>query len=195
MKSEFSLHTVSKGEAATILLKHHYLKDISKGFKSGFNYGLYRGGDFVGVIIFTGFPVPELVKGMFGLERDNQRGLYELSRLCLIPDVQKEEHNIASFFIAKAIKKLRAETTVRCILSYADEGFHSGVVYKASNFGYYGLTAKKKDFWILEDKVYIKHSRGKIKGLAGEWRDRNRKHRYVMIYDKKLRKQMRWVAQ
>jgi hypothetical protein len=106
-KNDFKIEKISKEEAGTILLKYHYLKDISKGFKSGFNYGLFKEDCLVGVIIFTGFPVPELAKGMLGLGRTEQQGLFELSRLCLEPNIQKEEHNLASWFISKAIRELR----------------------------------------------------------------------------------------
>ncbi|MCP4056652.1 MAG: hypothetical protein GY820_05660 [Gammaproteobacteria bacterium] len=185
-KSDLTIEVVSKAECAKILMKWHYLKDISKGFKSGVNYGLKLDGDIVGVCIFTGFPVPELAKGLFGLERSDQKGLFELSRLCLSPDIQENEHNVASWFVSRAIKKLR-KTYARAILSYADDDFHKGTVYRASNFAYYGLTDKKKDFWILQDDgSYKKHSRGKTKGIKGEWRDRSRKHRFLLVFDKKL---------
>ena len=188
MKSDFSIQSIDKKAASEILLKYHYLKNISKGFKSGFNYGLFRGQECVGVIIFTGFPVPELAKGLFGLDRNNQQGLFELSRLCLKPDVQNSEHNLASWFVSKSIKILKNQTHVRAILSYADADYHSGTVYKACNFSYYGLSAPKKDFWIKQDDgSFIKHSRGKVKGLEGEWRNRSRKHRFLITYDKNLK--------
>ena len=186
-KNDFKIEKISKEEAGTILLKYHYLKDISKGFKSGFNYGLFKEDCLVGVIIFTGFPVPELAKGMLGLGRTEQQGLFELSRLCLEPNIQKEEHNLASWFISKAIRELRRDTEVKVILSYADSEFHEGTVYKACNFDYYGLSAPKKDFWIENpDGTFKKHSRGKTKNVKGEWRRRSRKHRYLMIFDKIL---------
>lgn len=186
-KEEYNISIVSKQEAGSILLKYHYLKDISKGFKSGYNYGLWLGSELVGICIYTGFPVPELSKGMLGLERDNQKGLFELSRLCLKPEVQQTEHNLASWFVSKTIKELRKTTKVRVILSYADSKFHSGIVYKASNFIYYGLTETRKDFWIKQfDGSYIKHSRGKTIGVDGEWRERSRKHRFVLVFDKSL---------
>ena len=145
----------------------------------------------VGVCIYTGFPVPELVKGMYGLERSDQGGFYELSRLCLEPVIQKSEHNLSSWFVSRTIKLLRKAHDVRSILSYADNDHHSGIVYKACNFKYYGLTARKKDFWILQnDGSYQKHSRGKMKGIVGEWRDRSRKHRFVMQFDNSL--EMKW---
>lgn len=188
MKEDFELHPISKVNAGLILDKYHYLKDISKGFKSGINLGLFHKQNLVGVCIFTGFPVPELVVGMFGLDRKDQEGFFELSRLCLHPEIQQSEHNIASWFVSRAIKMLRKSYPVRALLSYADCGFHQGIIYKACNFKYYGLSDARKDFWIKQsDGSFIKHSRGKTKGVAGEWRDRNRKHRFVLIYDKTLK--------
>lgn len=181
------IKSISKQEASTLLLKFHYLKDISKGFKSGYNYGLFIEDQLMGVIIFTGFPVPELVVGAFGLERDDQEGFFELSRLCLHPTVQLPNKNIASQFVSKSIKLLRKSVKVRAILSYADCDHHKGIIYQACNFKYYGKSTVKKDFWIkLEDGKYVKHSRGKTKGIQGEWRNRSQKHRYMLTYDKSL---------
>lgn len=187
-KGDFSIRLVSKADAAHILTTFHYLKDISKGFKSGYNYGLFMHDNLVGVCIFTGFPVPELAKGMLGLDRSDQKGLFELSRLCIHPLIQTAEHNLASWFVSRTIRQLRKETDVRVILSYADADFHKGTVYLACNFDYYGLTKTKKDFWIRQqDGSFVKHSRGSVKGLSGEWRNRSRKHRYVMVFDKTLK--------
>ncbi len=89
--------------------------------------------------------------------------------------------------MSRSIRLLRKEKSVRAILSYADSTFHSGTVYKACNFKYYGLTEAKKDFFIKQsDGTFIKHSRGKVKGIEGEWRGRSVKHRYVLVYDKNL---------
>ncbi len=187
MKNDFHISLITKKQSEALLLTHHYLKDISRGFKSGYNFGLFKDNKVVGVCIFTGFPVPELSKGMLGLPREQQEGLFELSRLCLEPLVQETEHNLASWFVSRCIKQLCKLTKVRIILSYADSEFHNGIVYKACNFKYYGTTDSKKDFWIKqEDGTFKKHSRGKIKGLDGEWRDRTMKHRYVYQIDKSL---------
>ena len=191
MKSDYTTDRVRKSDAADLLLRFHYLKDVSKGFKSGYNYGLYKKNDFSplniggiqGVCIFTGLPVPEIAKGAFGLERHEQQGLFELSRLCIHPDTQEREYNITSWFVSKAIKNLRRETEVKAIISYADSDRHSGTIYRACNFMYCGLSDAKKDFYYADG---TKHSRGKVKGAEGEWKDRSRKHRYVMVFDKKL---------
>ena len=102
MKSDFYIDKVGKEEIKELLYTYHYLKDESKDFKSGFNYGLFRSsvsdilrvGGCLGTCIFTGLPVPEIAVGAFGLERNQQEGIYELSRLCIHPEIQKEEYNI-----------------------------------------------------------------------------------------------------
>ena len=191
MKSDYHIDRVNKSDAADLLLRFHYLKDISKTFKSGYNYGLYKNNEFCplniggiqGVCIFTGLPVPEIAQGAFGLERDEQEGLFELSRLCIHPVTQQEEYNITSWFVSRAIKQLRKETKVRAIISYADSEHHGGTIYRACNFRYCGLSDPKKDFYFSDG---TKHSRGKIGNAEGEWRDRSRKHRYVMVFDRSL---------
>ena len=192
MKTDYYIDRVNKSDAAELLLRYHYLKDISKTFKSGYNYGLYKSNDFSplniggiqGVCIFTGLPVPEIAKGAFGLERHEQQGLFELSRLCIHPDTQQREYNITSWFVSKAIKRLRKDTEVKAIISYADSDYHHGTIYRACNFRYCGLSEPKKDFYFADG---TKHSRGSVKGCDGEWKDRSRKHRYVMVFDKKLK--------
>jgi len=192
MKSEFYIDKVSKEEIKDLLYTHHYLKDESKDFKSGFNYGLFRStfecplniGGCLGTCVFTGLPVPEIAVGAFGLERNQQQGIYELSRLCIRPDIQKEEYNITSWFLSRCIRRFRKDATVRAILSYADADHHTGVIYRACNFQYYGLTDPKKDFYYADG---TKHSRGSIRGADGEWRDRSRKHRYLMVFEKGLK--------
>lgn len=188
MKSDYYVKLTTKQNVKPLLEKHHYLSKIQRGFKSGFNYALYYKGDIVGVCIFTGIPVKELLKGMLGGDfNDSQEGLFELSRLVLDPDVQEREHNMAGWFASKSIMLLRRHTDVRLILSYADDGFHQGTVYKALGFDYYGLSAPKKDFWFeLEDGTFLKHSRGTVKGKKGEWRPRNRKHRFLKVFDESL---------
>jgi len=198
VKSDYHIDRVNKSDAADLLLRFHYLKDISKTFKSGYNYGLYKNNEFCplniggiqGVCIFTGLPVPEIAKGAFGLERNEQQGLFELSRLCIHPNTQQEEYNITSWFVSRAIKQLRKDTKVRAIISYADSEHHGGTIYRACNFRYCGLSDPKKDFYFSDG---TKHSRGKIGDAEGEWRDRSRKHRYVMTFDKSL--ELLWSEQ
>ena len=200
MKSDFYIDRVGKEDIKELLYTYHYLKDESKDFKSGFNYGLYRRsftdilriGSCLGACIFTGLPVPEIAVGAFGLERNQQEGIYELSRLCIHPDLQKEEYNITSWFVSRCIRRFRKDATVRAILSYADSNHHAGTIYRACNFQYYGLTDPKKDFYYADG---TKHSRGSVSGIDGEWRDRSRKHRYLMVFQKELKNRLTWEEQ
>jgi hypothetical protein len=196
-KTDFYIDKVTKKQAEDLLLKYHYLSEISKSFKSGYNYGLFKNNDFcplniggpVGVCIFTGLPVPEIAQGAFGLKRNEQQGLFELSRLCLHPDTQSCEYNITSWFVSRSIRQLRKDTEVKAIISYADSDYHSGTIYRACNFKYAGLTDPKKDFYYSDG---TKHSRGRVKGSEGEWKERSRKHRYVMVFDKELENHLTW---
>ena len=199
MKDDFYIDNVKKCEVRDLLNTFHYLKDESKDFKvSPYSYGLYRNsvtdvlhiGGCLGVCIFTGLPVPEIAVGAFGLQRHEQEGLYELSRLCVHPDVQREEYNITSWFVSRCIKRFRKDTEVKAILSYADSSRHNGTVYRATNFKYYGLSDPKKDFYYADG---TKHSRGSVKGVEGEWRERTRKHRFVLLFDKSLN--IKWNEQ
>lgn len=166
--------------------KFHYLHKEGFKFRSGVNYGLFLNNNLIGVAVYNGLSVPETAKGCFGLERNQQEGIFELGRLAL--DYKMYERNLTSWFLSATIRKLRKDNNVRAILSYADSDKHTGFIYQATNFKYYGLTAPKSDFWILqEDGTYKKHQRGKIKGLKGEYRPRSRKHRYLLIFDSKLK--------
>ena len=195
--TQYFIDRVGKEEIKNLLYTYHYLKDESKDFKSGYNYGLFRSsvtdilhvGECLGACVFTGLPVPEIAVGAFGLQRHEQEGLYELSRLCIHPDIQKTEYNITSWFVSRCIKRFRKDANVRAILSYADANHHTGVIYRACNFTYYGLTASKKDFYYADG---TKHSRGSIKGVEGEWKERSRKHRYLMVFDKELKNRLTW---
>jgi hypothetical protein len=182
VKKYYSVEQITKKMARPVLEEYHYLTGIAKDFRSGYNYGLFHHRRVCGVTIFTGIAVPELPKSIFGIE--NQDGLFELSRLALASDIQEVEHNITSWFVARAIKQFRKDADVKAILSYADSDYHIGTIYSALNFKYYGLTDPKKDFWFNDG---TKHSRGKVAGREGEWRDRSRKHRYLMVFDKSLK--------
>jgi hypothetical protein len=189
--TQFFIDRVGKEEIKDLLYTYHYLKDESKDFKSGYNYGLFRSsitdilhvGGCLGACVFTGLPVPEIAVGAFGLQRHEQEGLFELSRLCIHPDLQKTEYNITSWFVSRCIRRLKKDATVRAVLSYADSAHHTGTIYRACNFKYYGLTDSKKDFY-YEDGT--KHSRGSTKGHNGTWRSRTRKHRYLLVFDNSL---------
>ena len=96
--------------------------------------------------------------------------------------LSKKSTTLLLGLLAGRLKDLK-RTKVRAIISYADSEHHGGTIYRACNFKYCGLSDAKKDFFFSDG---TKHSRGKIGDSEGEWRDRSRKHRYVMIFDKSL---------
>ena len=187
-KDQYRLELTTKKQIQHLLTEYHYLAKQSITFKSGFNVGLFCQDEIVGACVFTGFPVPELAKGCFGLERDQQEGLFELSRFVLRPDHQQSEYNLSSWFLSRSLRFLKAKKQpVKAVLSYADSHYHDGTLYKACNFSYHGLTDKKSDFWIQQpDGSFKKHARGSVRHLKGEWRPRTQKHRFLQVYDKSL---------
>lgn len=192
MKSEYSCRIANKSEFDSLLNEYHYLQKVEKRkYRTGYNVVLVKDDVIIGVCIFTNFPVPEIVVGLYGLARTDQQGFYELSRFCIHPDIQSIEHNIATWFLARAIKMLRKDRQVRAILSYADSKYHSGIIYKAYGFKYYGLTAKKKDW--KQFNSAIAESRGR--NGEGEWVERSQKHRYLITYDKTLRVKWNEICQ
>ena len=169
---------IPPNEAKVLVNKYHYLG--KKAFRHSFCFGIFENQDFIGAIVFHGVSAPETVVGAFGLERNQQEGIFEIGRLVLRPDCNGK--NFGSMLVGRSIKQLRKLTNVRAIITYADSTFHNGAVYQACNFTYCGMSAVKKDFWV-NGKI---QERGKTKGQEGEWKPRPQKHRYIMIFDKAL---------
>ncbi len=186
LKKRFYIKRISRRSAKSLLDVYHYLHE-SGGFRSGINYGLFEVGSnlLIGVCVFHTVSAKGIAKGCFGVNAYKLDGFMELGRLCINP--HKFEKNITSFFLSNSVYLLRKAVKVTALLTYADSDFHNGYVYQACNFKYYGLTAPKKDFFILQsDGSYKKLQRGKCRGLVGEWRDKSQKHRYLIVYDKSL---------
>jgi hypothetical protein len=64
-KDKYAVLQIPKSKCSALLDKYHYLSTISRGFKSGENFGLMVDEDVKGVCIFTKWPVPELLVGCF----------------------------------------------------------------------------------------------------------------------------------
>lgn len=187
LKDKYYIEKISLHTAKILLDKYHYLHEHGN-FRSGLNFGLFDSIDkkLIGVCVFHSVSAKGIAKGCFGLNSYKLEGFMELGRLCINP--HKYEKNMTSFFLSGSIRLLRKYKKVVALLTYADSEYHTGYVYQACSFKYYGLTAQKKDFFVLQqDGSYKKLQRGKCKHLKGEWRDKSRKHRYLIIYDKGLK--------
>lgn len=175
---------IPPNEAKVLVNKYHYLG--KKAFRHSYCFGIFENQEFIGAIVFHGVSAPETVVGAFGLERNQQEGIFEIGRLVLRPDCNGK--NFGSMLVGRSIKQLRKITNVRAIITYADSTFHNGAVYQACNFTYCGMSTVKKDFWV-NGKI---QERGKTKGQEGEWKPRPQKHRYIMIFDKAL--SLKWCT-
>lgn len=193
LKEKYFIERVSRYVAKKLLDQYHYLHEDGN-YRSGYNYGLFDvvTRELIGVCVFHTVSAKEVAKGCFDVGRFKLDGFYELGRLCINP--HHHEKNITSFFLSNSITLFRKKTKVTALLTYADVGHHVGYIYQACNFKYYGLTDQKNDFFVKQiNGSFKKHQRGKVRHLEGEWRPKNQKHRYLIIYDKNLK--TIWIEQ
>lgn len=176
---------VDKSQAKLFLSKYHYLG--AKPFRHSFIYGLldqtagFGVPNVWGICVFHKVSAPETCVGAFGLDRADQDGIWELGRLAMHPSLNGGNHT--SWFVSRAIRRLCNDAPVRAIISYADSSAgHTGAIYRACNALYCGMTARKNDFYVC-GKI---QERGKTKGVAGEWKPRPQKHKYVWLFDPTL---------
>lgn len=187
LKEKYFIEKISRSTSKKLLDQYHYLHEEGN-FRSGINFGLFdtQSRLLIGVCVFHTVSAKEIVKGCFAIQSYSLEGFMELGRLCMNP--HHHEKNLTSFFLSGSIKLLRKIENVVALLTYADSDHHTGYIYQACNFLYYGLTDQKKDFFVKQkDGTFKKLQRGKCRHLEGEWRDKSRKHRYLIIYDEKLK--------
>jgi len=182
---DFRVRPVTRFDATPFIMSRHY----AKRFPSiSYYFGLFDASELVGVVCYGSPPSPPLTVGICGKEYKSQ--VLELNRLVL----KYNRKNEASYLISKSFKLLPKP---RIIVSYADTSQdHVGVVYKATNFIYTGLSDKRTE-WAM--KGSRQHSKTICEQHTLEHRknsddfyviDRPRKHRYIyFLGNKKQRKQ------
>ena len=142
-------HTVRK-----FLKRWHYSDYVN--IQAKHTFCLFREGNFgipemVGVCVYTRPAGPTAGQSYYPEAPDK---VLELRRLCLIDETPK---NAESFFVSRSIKWLKQNTDWEFILSYADmEQGHSGVIYRASNFEYIGVTGAGKTLEVDGKKFHIR---------------------------------------
>jgi len=142
-------HTVRK-----FLKRWHYSDYVN--IQAKHTFCLFREGNFgipemVGVCVYTRPAGPTAGQSYYPEAPDK---VLELRRLCLIDETPK---NAESFFVSRSIKWLKQNTDWEFILSYADmEQGHSGVIYRASNFEYLGVTGAGKTLEVDGKKFHIR---------------------------------------
>lgn len=142
-------HTVRK-----FLKRWHYSDYVN--IQAKHTFCLFREGNFgipemVGVCIYTRPAGPTAGQSYYPEAPDK---VLELRRLCLIDSTPK---NAESYFVSRTIKWLKQNTDWEFILSYADmEQGHTGVIYRASNFEYVGVTGAGKTLEVDGKRFHIR---------------------------------------
>lgn len=146
-----------RSEIKDFIEENHYSKSIN-GCMSSYCFKLMYDGVMIGAAFFGGLAMANQWK-RFSETADD---VIELRRLCCVDDTPK---NTESYFIGAMLRWLKKHTSIRVVVSYADqEHNHVGTIYKASNFEYWG---KQKGAKVIDygDKVYHdKAIRTKYKG-------------------------------
>jgi ribosomal protein S1 len=159
---ELSVILCERSEIRSFIETHHYSKSIN-GVKSTFCFKILFKERLVGAILFGQLSTTAWKK-FSSVEEE----VLELRRLVLVDAAKK---NSESRVISKAIKQIKKESsTVKFIVSYADPNYgHTGVIYRASNFKFVGMSGKDKGFVDTETgKLY--HSRALRTKYKGEYK-------------------------
>jgi hypothetical protein len=107
--------------------------------------------ELVGVCVYTRPAGAAAAQKYYPEEPDK---CLELRRLCLIDETPK---NAESYFVSRTIKWLKRNTEWKFIVSYADpEQGHEGVIYRAANFKYEGVTGEGSQLMVDGEKFHIR---------------------------------------
>ena len=175
---------ITRGECEDLILNVHY---AARWPSISYAFGLFDGDELIGCVTYGTPPSSPLRNGVAGAELAGS--VLELNRLVL----RYNRKNEGSTLISKSLKMLPKG---RIVISFADisQG-HNGGVYRASNFTYHGLSAKRTDWKVrgrehLHGQTIADEFRG-VKNRAQAMRDkygddfylepRPRKHRYIYV--------------
>jgi hypothetical protein len=130
---DFTVKICDRKEIKSFIETWHYSKSIN-GLKSNYCFKLMDKETIIGAMIYGQIGMANVWKKY----ADNEHDLIELRRLCCIDNTPK---NTESYFIGFTLRWLKKNTDIKKVISYADSNYnHSGVIYRASNFNYLGMT-------------------------------------------------------
>lgn len=180
----YEVKPILRSSCKPFILGIHYAK---RWPSITYAFGLFKDDDLVGVVTYGTPPSAPLRSGLAGPEHANI--VVELNRLVLRDNLKNE----ASMLVGKSLSLLPKGLIV---VSFADKAQgHNGCVYRAANFFYCGLSAKRTD-WKLRGKEHLHGQtvadefRGQPNRAAlmrAKYGDdfylapRSRKHRYIYI--------------
>jgi hypothetical protein len=175
---------IERADCAEFILSIHYAK---RWPSVSWAYGLFDGDALLGVVTY-GTPFSSTLRaGVAG--KQHACKVIELNRLCL----RHNHPNHASMLVGRSLRMLPAE---KIVVSFADTSQgHVGYVYQATNFRYFGLSAKRTD-WKIQGMEHlhgqtisdmVRGSENRVKALRERFGDRfylsprPRKHRYIYV--------------
>lgn len=180
----YDIKPVARQACAPFILNIHYAK---RWPSITYAFGLFKDAELVGVITSGTPPSCTLRSGVAGPEYAHL--VLELNRLVLRDNLKNE----ASMLVGKSLSLLPKGLI---IVSFADKAQgHNGCVYRATNFLYCGLSAKRTD-WKLKGKEHLHgqtisdefrgqpHRAALMREKYGDdfyLAPRSRKHRYIYI--------------
>ncbi len=162
-----SVSPVSSATARALVVERHYLR---RAPPVSYAFGLYSGGELVGVCTFGVPPSRHLQKSACP---ERPEAVIELNRLWVDDAMPR---NTESWFVSRALKLLPP----LIVVSYADTAAgHAGYVYRALNFRYAGWTDMERKTPRFDYVVPGKHSRDAFRGGREFTRVRREpKHKY-----------------
>lgn len=199
----FTVEYINRKAVKSFVEKYHYSHNIN-GIQSYHHFGLYSEGNFglpkmIGAMMYA---MPSMPDTAAKYNPTNPRKCMELRRLVCVDDTPK---NTESYFIGKTLRWLKRNTDLEVIISFADQHYeHSGTIYKASNFEYFGETSKSRILMVDGKEVHgrslnqTKRPYGrelKKRYEAGDeniyWVPRKPKHIFVYYLNKKIKRKIK----
>tara|TARA_R100000458_G_C8235427_1_gene215918 strand:+ start:103 stop:705 length:603 start_codon:yes stop_codon:yes gene_type:complete len=166
--TDFEVKLITRKDVRDFVETWHYSQSIN-GLRITYVFGLFCEGDLIGAMIYGPLGMANTWK-KYGKEESD---VIELRRLCCIDNTPKCTE---SYFIGKTQRWLKKNTNHKIIVSYADAYHnHTGIIYRATNFKYEGLTSKGR---VIEyngrtyhDKAIRTKYKGKLKPFAQRLKD------------------------
>jgi hypothetical protein len=158
-------------EAKAFVLAHHYSGSYPA---ARFRHGLYRGGQLVGVAVFS---VPANNRALSVLPGEPLESV-ELGRFVLLDDVPA---NGETWFLGRAFELLRREGLVG-VVSFSDPslrhssdgrlvfGGHVGTIYQAFNGVYRGRSKAETQLLLPDGRVLHRRALSKIRKRDRGWK-------------------------
>ena len=196
--SDFIIEPVPRSAIQKFVERWHY-SHSTNGVQQTQCFALFDDMKMIGAMIYA---LPSMKATAAKYNPINPLRCWELRRLCCIDDTPT---NTESFFIGKTLRWLKQNTDMEVIVSFADEHHgHTGVIYKATNFEYWGETAGGR-ILMVDGKETHSRSLNQIKRPYGRelnrrykagdenifWKKTKPKHIYVYYLNKIIKRKIK----